>query len=553
MAGVYDRRTFLDRGLRTAAGAAVLGGGASVLLDACASSGNTSATTSSGAGVSTATPKRGGTVHIGVGSEINSLDPGKGRWDPTGYLYAETVLDPLAAVDAQGNWQPYLAESITPNADHTVWTIGLRPGITFHDGTPCDATAVRANLDNVRSSALTGPALKPVTDVSVTDPMTVVITLHQPWVPFPFSLAGQPGYIAAPSMLSNPNGGSNPVGTGPFVFQEWVPNDHFSARRNPHYWRQGLPYLDGIEYRVLIEQTAQESSIRSGAVDMLNTAYPQIILDARNDSSLSMIDDAKVTVGEPSLAFVMLNTAVAPMNDIRVRQALAHATNQVQISQVITSGLFTPRKGLFIPGSPYYSPSTYPSYDPAKARQLVQEYTREKGPISFDLGTINTSVTTAANQLIQQQWQAVGIQTHIAVSEETTYIANALNGNYHANAWIQFNAVDPDNNYVWWSTTTAAPVGQSSLNFARNSDPQIEAALQQGRRSTDQATRVQAYQKVNERINTDLPYIWLFQSVGAVVARANAMNYANPSLPNGAKEIPFLTGVFSVVQIWLNQ
>lgn len=550
---MYDRRTFLNRGIRAAAGAAVLGGGASTLLDACGSSGSPGAGSSSSAGVSTATPKRGGTIKIGVGSEINSLDPGKGRWDPTGYLYGETVLDPLAAVDAQGNWQPYLAQSITPNSSHTVWTIGLRPGITFHDGTPCDAQAVKANLENIRTSALTGPAVRPITDVSVKDPMTVVVTLDQPWVPFPYTLAGQPGYICAPSMLNNPNGGSNPVGTGPFIFQEWVPNDHFSARRNPHYWRRGLPYLDGIQYRVLIEQTAQESSIRSGAVDLLSTGYPQIILDARKDSSLSLIDDSHVTQGEPSLAFVMLNTAVPPMDDVRVRQALAYATNQDQISQVITQGLFTPRKGLFLPGSPFYSPSNYPSYNPSKARQLVQEVTREKGPLSFELGTINTSVTVAANQLIQQQWQAVGIQTHIAVSEETTYIANALNGHYQANAWIQFNAVDPDNNYVWWSTTTTAPVGQSSLNFARNSDPQIETALQQGRQSSDQATRVQAYQKVNDRLNTDLPYIWLFQTVGGVVGRANVMNYANPWFPNGAKQIPYLSGVFGTVQIWLNR
>ncbi|HEY4028533.1 MAG TPA: ABC transporter substrate-binding protein, partial [Candidatus Dormibacteraeota bacterium] len=236
----YDRRTFLGRALRTTAGGVLLPSAAAAFLDACGS-GSTSNLPS--------TPRRGGSVTFATEAEINSFDARQGAWDSTGLQYARTVFDPLFTQAADGTVQPYLAQSISHSADYMQWTIKLRSGITFHDGSPLDATVVKANLDGVAQSPLTGPALFNLDKVTVVDPMTVMVTTKSPWVPFPIYLTGQLGHIAGLKQLADTSGKASPIGTGPFVFKEWLPGDHFTATRNPSYWRQGLPYLDSITYK----------------------------------------------------------------------------------------------------------------------------------------------------------------------------------------------------------------------------------------------------------------------------------------------------------------
>jgi peptide/nickel transport system substrate-binding protein len=545
-----DRRNFLGRGL-SAAGLVTVGGGLPALLSACGSSSSSPSASSGTAGVSTATPKPGGKVVFATSSEVNGMDPSSGRFDGTGYLYANAVFDSLTQLDATGKPQPYLAASVAPNPTYTVWTIKLRPGVMFHDGKVCDAAAVKFNIDNLRHSALVGPALSPISDVSTPDSMTVVVTMNTPWVPFDYYLAGQPGFIAAPSMLQDTaNGPLHPVGTGPFVFKEWVPGDHFLLTRNQHYWRPGLPYLDELEYRPIIDETAQENSINSGVVDMLSTGYPQDIVDLQKNSQVVVIDDAKSLIGEPQLNFYMLNTAVAPLDDIRIRQALAYATDLKALQEALSAGLLSPETTLFPPGSPYYAPAPYPSFDPAKARSLVQSYEREKGPVSFELGGPQTSVVLTANQLVQQQWKSVGIQTHIVQVQEQTYILNALLGKYQVYFWQQFGTPDPDANYVFWATNNAAPVGQYALQFPRLKDQRVQQAIDAGRVTADPTARARAYQQVGQIFNQDLPYIWLSRAINAVAAKTYVQNFANPTLPSGQKGLGLSNGVVQVAQIW---
>ena len=197
-------------------------------------------------GVSTQKPVKGGSLTFGIDTEESGFNPSTARWDEGGFLYGRTVFDPIAIVNAAGGVEPYLAESITSNEDFTTFTITLRPDIVFHDGTPLDADALHQNIEATASGVLTGPAFADFSSATVTGPLTVTIDMKEPWAPFPYYLAqAQTGYIAAPSMLNAPDGGtSNPIGTGPFVFQDWVPNSHMTATRNPHYWRKGYPYLE---------------------------------------------------------------------------------------------------------------------------------------------------------------------------------------------------------------------------------------------------------------------------------------------------------------------
>ncbi|HLG91508.1 MAG TPA: ABC transporter substrate-binding protein [Acidimicrobiales bacterium] len=556
MANSFDRRTFLSYGARLGVGAGALGG-ASGLLAACGGGASTSSSSLPGenaSGISNATPKPGGSLNVGVESEVNGFNPQSARFDPGGILYARTVFDPLAAYDLNGNVQPYLAQSITHNADYTQWTVTLRSGIKFHDGTALDANALKMNLDGLISSPLTGPALSNVKSTALSGPLSVTLSMYEPWVPFPVYLTGQLGFVAAPSMLNNPSGTNQPVGTGPFVFKEWVPNDHFTATKNPNYWRPGLPYLDQITFHPIPENSSRDNALLSGTMDLIHSSDPDTLVATRSRPGFAVITDANNTVGQPDMDFVMLNCAVAPTSNLKVRRALAYATNQQALINALADGLLQPSTGPFPPGNIYHDTTGYPSYDPAQARQLVQQAERELGgPISFELGTTNSSKSLQSIQLLQGMWQDVGIKTTLRQFEQTQFIANALVGHYQAYTWRQFAAPDPDINYVWWSISNAKPVGTSALNFARNKDQQVQAALDTGRTHTDQAVRIQAYKTVACRFGADCPYIWNDKTMWTVAARRGVENFNAGTTPSGVRLLPMTGGMFWLTQIWLSR
>ena len=210
---------------------------------------STSATSSTGSGTSGSsggTPTRGGALTVGTIAEIDGFYPATNHWDTNGYLYANAVYDPLMAVAADGPIEPYLAKTMTSNSTYDVWTMTLRAGVRFSDGSPLNFTGGAGQLQRPEGSPpLTGTALAQVASVTTPDAMTVVYTLTGPNPTFPAGLTTQVGYVVGEAMIqaatSNPSTAPVPVGTGPFIYSEWQPNDHFTATRNPQLLAQRPP------------------------------------------------------------------------------------------------------------------------------------------------------------------------------------------------------------------------------------------------------------------------------------------------------------------------
>jgi peptide/nickel transport system substrate-binding protein len=551
----YDRRSFLGRGAVTAAGLALGGAGAPVLLSACgASSPSTSPSTGTTTpGVSTATPQRGGSLIVGVSSEIDGFLPSQSHWDNTGYIYANSVFDPLTAVAADGSIRPNLAASVVPNTDMTTWTVTLRPGVLFHDGSPLNADVVQQNFHAITTSALTGQAVTFIDSVTTSGDLTVIFACKEPIVAFPAYLATQVAYIVALAQLNNPTDKSStlPIGTGPFKYVSWEPNDHFTVERNPHYWRAALPYLDSITYRPIISDQSRESSLRSNTIDLMVSHDPGIISDLQHDPSFQQVTDLHQTIGQPDMDFICLNTTQAPLNDITVRQALAYATDPAEIVKLFGDGVLVPNTSLFPPGSIYRAADNgYPTYNLAKAKQLVaQAAPAHGGSLTVNLIDITDPRQALIIQALQSMWQEAGFKVAINQIQQVTYIDNLVEGQFQAAADEQFGAPDPDLNYVWLSPTTANP--PIALNFARNKDPRIETALQLGRTHADKATRIEAYQTVDKLLAEDLPYLWISRAPWSITGNDTTMNFDNPILPDGTRGQGFSGGVFGPAQVWI--
>ena len=263
------------------------------------------------------------------------------------------------------------------------------------------------------------------------------------------------------------------MGTGPFIYSQWQPNDFFTATRNPHYWRSGLPYLDTITFKPIPDTTQRESTLRSGGVDMIESVNPTTITNftGSGGSGYQLVDTRTGVIGQPSFAFIMLNNAVAPTNDLSIRQALAKAMNQAEVQKIIGGPPAQPANGIFLPDSPYYSKTSYPTYDLSGAKSLVKAYEAKHGTPTLNLLTIPDPLEIKVVQAVQQMWEQAGFKITVSEVEQATIIDDFVLGKFQAVTSYQFGAVNPDLNYVWWSTTTVEPIGTIGLNFSRMNDP----------------------------------------------------------------------------------
>jgi ABC-type transport system substrate-binding protein len=498
-------------------------------------------------------PVEGGAIAVGLEAETDGWDPVNNRWAASGHTVALAVYDPLATWTPEGEVAPYLAETFTSNEDFTQWDIVLRPDITFHNDEPLNAEAVAKLLNAHRESALTAPALEPVETVEPVDDLTVRVTMNQPWSVFPVVLTGQPGYVAAPEQLDSDDAAQRAIGTGPFEQKEWTPDREFVATKNPNYWREGLPYLEEVTFLPIPDTQSRVDTLETGGINITATTDDEAIVQARDDAEagdVQLLEDG--SLGEEAL--VMLNTDVPPLDDIRVRQALAYATNKEAYIETLGSGIFQPANGPFSPSSRWYNPEVeevYPQYDPERARQLVDEYEAENGPIVFDFAAPPIVTNQEVLALVASQWAEVGIETTQGAKEQATFILDAVSGNFSANLWRQFGSPDPDGDYVWWAEQNANPIGEFSLNMARNRDPELTDALNRGRETDVFEDRKAAYDEVQVKLAEDLPYIWLSATLWALIADDQLRGVGVATLPDGEPALPFLNGRFGVAELWI--
>jgi peptide/nickel transport system substrate-binding protein len=501
-------------------------------------------------------PVEGGTLVIGVEAETDGWDPTANNWAVSGHLAGNLVYDSLAMFDENGEAQPYLAESFTPNDDFTEWTITLRPDITFHNGEPLNATAVKANLDAFKSSGLAGPVYSAVDSFEVVDDLNVRVLMNMPWATFPVALTSQAGYMIAPAALADGSTNQEPVGTGPFVFESWTPDSSFNVVKNEDYWQEGKPYLDAVEIRPIIPPDQRNDSLNTGGIDMLHTSDPNAIEDLRtlaDAGDIELVEDG--AGGEES--FIMFNTEAPPVDDVNVRRALAHAVDLNAYVEVVDVGVRSPARSPFIETSPWHSEEAveaYPEYDPAAATALIEEYEAENGPVEIVLKDTPGNETELA--FIQQQWEAVGVDVETQIVEQGTHIVDTLAGDYQAVGWRLFGNPDPDGEYVWWDIDNANPIGEIALNFARFRNEDMQAAMDAGRSTTDFDERKAAYDEAQTIMNENVPYMWEDHTLWVFAGVPTLRNMAWYALPDGEPGLGVYAGfpgATKLTDLWIDE
>ena len=531
-----------------------------LFASACGSGSDDGGGDSSGDDVDAGTPVPGGELVYGLEAETS------GGWclsesqlAVSGIMVARAIYDTLTVPDADGEYVPFLAESVESNEDYTQWTVTLRDGITFHDGTALDSTVVKNNIDSWRGEypgrnpLLMRFAYGNLASVEVVDDLTLTITTNTPWPSLPAYLyyQGRVGIMAQAQLDDAEHCDQNLIGTGPFVEEEWVVNDHFTATKNPDYWRtdadgQQLPYLDTVEFRPYPEADSRVNALLSGQLGALHASGANQILTLQEAADAGEIKI--VQSGEyPEVSYGLLNTAKAPFDNPIARQAAAAAVDLDELQQVINRDMLPKANGPFGPGSPGYLEDTgFPDYDPEKAKELVAEYQAETGePLEFTFTIQNTPDVVATAQLVQSQAEKVGVKVNIDPVEQATLISRAIAGDFQLLSFRNHAGGDPDLQYVWW-------YGGGITNFGKFDDPEINALLDQGRAEADPAKREESYQEINREFGKEVYNVWLNWSVWTIGTQNDVHGMLGPLLPDGQEPFPGLADGHTLAGAWIS-
>ncbi|MGB8860854.1 MAG: ABC transporter substrate-binding protein, partial [Ilumatobacteraceae bacterium] len=479
------------------------------------------------------------------------------------YQVIRNIYDSLTLPNDSGSWSPYLASAVTPNDDYTEWKITAREGVTFHDGTPFDGAAIVENLTRAKQGILTGNALRPVDTIAVdpADPMTAVVTMNTPWVAFPFVIIGQAGMQASPTWLAASDADdtlkSKPVGTGPFMYEDYKPGEVFAMVKNPDYWNAPYPYLDAIEFRPIADALNRRDALRSGTVDMIQTTNGQTIADNRDSEEFPQTEIANNA--ETAYTLLHVSQEGSPLTDQRVRCALAYASDEQLLIDTIGAGVNQISFGPFSPTMVGYLEHTgFPeAQDMAKAQELIAAYKADNpGELNLSLATTTDQTNLTIAQQQQQWWTEAGVDNvTIDQIDQANYIVTALLGNFQVFQWRNNGGFDLDQQYIWWHSKAAPPVGELALNFGRIRDPQLDALLDENRASTDAARKKEIAEEVNKLFGTQCYNLWGSYTIWDVLYKPSVHGPVTFPLPDGGNAIfgAGISGTFYPMTVWVDQ
>jgi peptide/nickel transport system substrate-binding protein len=463
-------------------------------LSACGGGASVGGTTP-GAGTASGAPSSGGTLTVGLDSDPTSLDP-IGDTGYAGSLVTPQIFDTLVVAADDGTIGPGVAERWTVSGDGRTYTLTLRDGVRFHDGTPLDARAVVASLRRSAGRASPWAAdLAPVTGMKATDERTVVLSLARPFAPLLSTLADKPGMIASPSAVAREGRrfGSEPVGSGPFVFDHWTRNQELVLRRNPDYWDAGKPKLDRVVFKPLPDPTQKVTNLVSGQIQTVDYVPPELISRVQGASNLEL----KQGPGPyNSVVYLPMNTARPPLDDPDVRQAVSLAIDRESIVRNVAFDAGTPARSMLSPTSWGYSDEVPAiAHDPARAKALLGGRT-----VRLELQVPPTYAQAA--QVIEQNLAEAGIDVTLRRMDWGQLIDGFYKGDFDLQVQdlLGMQRSDPDGAL----SSFYAPDG--SNNGVGFSDQQITDLLLRARAGTDEQQRKPLYVEIQKLAQQQSPY-----------------------------------------------
>lgn len=457
------------------------------------------------------------TLRIGIQDEPDVLDPARGGTF-AGRLVFAAACDKLIDINPALDFVPQLATAWTWSADGLMLTLNLRPNVRFQDGTAMDADAVRANLDRYRTApnSVRKAELKPVAEVTVTDPLTVELHLSQRYAPLLAVLADRAGMMMSPSAFADGKNPELPVCAGPFKVTERVAQDRIVLDRFDGYWNKSAIHLDRIVYRPIHDSTVRLVNLQAGQLDMLEELSPSDVAAVKANPHLHL--STATSLGYEAISINVGHGAGAqtPLGqNATVREALERAIDRDAINQVVMEGQYLPANQAELPHSKYWNPDIpIPTRDPEAAKALLKRAGVDR--VTFTLSVTNTPRETQLGEVIQSMAADAGFDVKLRALEATAMIDSMNAGDYNASVVVWSGRADPDSNISLFLAC------DGFQNWGKYCDPHFDTLLNQARASTDPAERESLYRQVAAEYLQARPDIvlfhmtWLFAATDAL-------------------------------------
>ncbi|MCA6982633.1 glutathione ABC transporter substrate-binding protein GsiB [Pectobacterium sp. CHL-2024] len=449
---------------------------------------------------------------IAVGSTFTSLDPYDAN-DSLSQTVAKSFYQGLFGFDKEMKLVNVLADSYDVSPDGLTYTVKLHPGVKFHDGTAFNAAAVKVNLDrasNPDSRLKRYNLFKMIEKTEAVDDLTVKITLKTPFSAFVNNLAHPAAVMISPAALKQygKDIGFHPVGTGPYRFVTWNQTDFVKVEKFNGYWKAGLPKLDSITWRPVVDNNTRAALLQTGEAQF---AYPIPFEQAK----VLEKNDKLALVASPSILhrYISMNVTQKPFDNPKVREALNYAINKEALIKVAFSGYATPAEGP-LPSSIDYSVKYHPwPYDPAKARELLKEAGYPDGFTTTLWSSHNHSTAQKVLQFTQQQLAQVGVKVQVTAMDAGQRAAEVEGKGVKETGVRLF--------YTGWSASTGeadwalsplfatASWPPAQFNTAFYSNPQVDADLANALKTTDRTEKQKLYKDAQDKIWADAPWIFL--------------------------------------------
>ena len=457
-------------------------------------------------------PQYGGELVVAITADPPGWDPSVSTSQEIARVVYHNVFEGLVRFDAAGEIVPALAESWSLSDDRLELTFQLREGVVFHDGTPLQASDVVAKFERATDpdSGHTNPQYYDAIESVVGDEEagTVTFRLSRPSQGLLYNLA-RPDSIIYPAGSAETQR-TNPVGTGPFRFVEYLEGSEVRLEAFADYHQDGVPYLDAVTFRIIGDPNTRFAALQAGDVDLIGTALPpEQFLQAQQDPNLKGTEGTATT--EITLA---MNNAREPFDDLRVRQAITHAIDKDAIVDGAMFGLGAVIGTHMSPAEPYYVDltDTYP-YDPERARELLEEAGYGDGlSFAFELPE-PYNIERRSGQVIAQQLAEVGIDVELSVVEWGT--------------WIQriFLGADFDMTIIGHSEPRDIDVYANPDYYYQYDNPRVAELLAEAEAATTEAEANAAFQEIARIIAEDAVNVWVFSPPYLVAARTDVHGF----------------------------
>lgn len=517
-------------------------------------------------GVDAADIQRGGTLTYLLEAESDTWDIPGANCAVSCITVMNAVADTMTTVNEDGEVEPFLLESFEANDDFTEFTLVMRDGVTFHDGTPADGAAVHRTLIEMASGLLAGQTYFDLLNgapsnpnnpgdvadsIVLNDDGSVTVSFANPYSTYGLFLANRGGWLVAPSFWDNPDRASAlMVATGPFIMENRVRDEVTELVANPDYWRDGadgepLPYLDGVNFRPSPDVSARRATMEAGDADVNMDSFGE----NQEFWNGEWVEAGNGVVEEDparEVTYVLFNTSVPPFDDPRVREGLALCTDR---NEYLT--LRAPDNALadgpFAEGSlGYIEDPGFPQFDPDAGNALFDEIGR---PDVINYSTTNVASNLLTAELFANMWSRnCGLNVDIDQFDQSELITKALTGDFQAVQTRNHGQGHPGLEYVWWHSRFAEGI---ALNFGRIIDPQLDELLEETWATTDPDELDAIGQNINELFAENVYNLWLNTTEWSNPYREGVHGLQHLTLESGNPNQQSIAGRVELDEAWI--